>query len=82
MKPGNGITVVSVNPGAVRTNILDNTKKSISCLTPLMILSVYPIYWMLTKSPFEGAQTSIHCAVDDKLAEYSGCYFRFFKYFF
>ena len=34
-----------------------------------------PIAWLMVKSPWHGAQTSIHCAVAEGLENYSGEYF-------
>ena len=31
--------------------------------------------WIFFKSPWQGAQTSIHCAVQEGIEKYSGSYF-------
>ena len=54
-----GVKLVSLHPGVVRTNLsntyLDNpVKKAIYNL-------VSPIYWIFTKSPYRGAQTTLQC---------------------
>lgn len=34
-----------------------------------------PIFWMFVKTPVQGAQTTIHCAVSEDLENVSGLYF-------
>jgi len=72
---GTGVTAVALNPGSVRTNILRHTKSSICWLVPYIISIAYPIYWAFSKSPFEGAQTTVYCAVDENIPKLSGRYF-------
>ena len=49
----------------------------LNSLIPFIVAIGYPIYWVLTKSPYEGAQTSLHCAVDENIPDHCGKYFRF-----
>jgi retinol dehydrogenase-12 len=61
---------VCVHPGNVRTDVIRN-------LGVLSILAkvFYPFYWVISKSPVEGAQTTIHCALDERIPRLSGQYF-------
>ena len=45
-------------------------------LIPIIINTFYPFYMIVSKSSYEGAQTSIHCAVSDEALDHVGCYFR------
>lgn len=76
---GTGVVAVSLHPGAVRTELTRYMGDSLSTLVPILLKIFYPIFCMLTKSPFEGAQTTIHCAIADDVPEHNGCYFRYLK---
>jgi len=41
-----------------------------------LLLLITPIWWCLTKSPEQGAQTSIYLACDRQLEHVTGKYFR------
>jgi retinol dehydrogenase-12 len=69
-----GITSVSVHPGTVVTNIARDIGKRMS-ITMLLLLTLYPLYLFVGKTSRQGAQTSIHCAVDDDLPSQNGKYF-------
>ena len=43
------------------------------CLVFLQIL-VYPIFWLVGKTPWQGAQTTIYCAISEELEGVSGQY--------
>ncbi|XP_068607979.1 retinol dehydrogenase 12 [Brachionichthys hirsutus] len=63
---GTGVTVNSVHPGTVNSDL---TRHS----TLMMIF--FTIFSMFLKTPREGAQTSIHCAVAEELHSISGKHF-------
>lgn len=65
---GTGVTVNTVHPGGVRTNIFRNARWFIKYL-------VLPIVYPFFKSANEGAQTSIYLAVADEVKNVSGLYF-------
>jgi NAD(P)-dependent dehydrogenase (short-subunit alcohol dehydrogenase family) len=72
-----GITSVSLHPGGVRTEIwreLKGNKNAVSILFTIF----YPVFYLLTKDSKEGAQTTIHCAVDEKIPQQNGEYFEYF----
>jgi retinol dehydrogenase-12 len=70
-----GITAVSCNPGTVRTNIF-NDAQSRNIIYNLAYKAIYPFLKILGKDPEQGAQTMIYCAVDDKIPNLNGKYFR------
>ncbi|CAF0900595.1 unnamed protein product [Brachionus calyciflorus] len=72
---GSGVTCVCLNPGVVRTDILRYTAKSVCFLFPIIVNLLYLLYMVFTKSPFEGALTTIYCAIDDEVPKYNGYYF-------
>jgi NAD(P)-dependent dehydrogenase (short-subunit alcohol dehydrogenase family) len=74
---GTGVTANAVHPGVVRTELgryMDILKKPI--VRYFLFPMLQPIIWFVTKSPTQGSQTSIYCAVADELENTSGKYFR------
>lgn len=61
-----GVTVNAVHPGIVKTTIADRES--------LMTLFLRFLYNTIGKTPWEGAQTVVHAAVDDRFVESSGKY--------
>lgn len=70
-----GVASFYLHPGAVRTGIMRHVGESLFFMIPLIVNTFYPFYWVCTKSPSEGAQTIIHCAVSDEALDYDGKYF-------
>ena len=69
---GTGVTTYSLHPGAVNTELSRHLSLSkVSILSAL----VAPIFWMFLKTPRNGAQTTIYCAVDPSLNNVTGQYF-------
>ncbi|KAI8484642.1 Endothelial cell-specific molecule 1 [Branchiostoma belcheri] len=71
-----GVSAFSVDPGPVRTELARHMPQT---LGPVL----YPLFWLvmklihpIVKTPREGAQTSLHCAVAEGLENYSGMYFK------
>jgi len=60
---GTGVTTYSLHPGAVRTDLQRHHNIWGSIISPFM------------KTPVQGAQTTIYCAVNEELAEESGLYY-------
>lgn len=63
---GTGVTVYSLTPGFVRSELGRHVLGS-SMLYRVLLVVLYPIYWLMGKSPWQGAQTTIYCAVAEEL---------------
>ncbi|XP_064621171.1 retinol dehydrogenase 12-like [Lineus longissimus] len=73
---GTGVTANAVHPGVVRTELgryMDILKRPM--VRYFLFPMLQPIIWLVTKSPTQGSQTSIYCAVADELVKTSGKYF-------
>ncbi|XP_030650271.1 retinol dehydrogenase 12-like [Chanos chanos] len=68
---GTGVTVYSLHPGVIRTELGRHFWPQL----PLWKRVVFRPLVLLIKSPWEGAQTTIHCAVEESLANESGYYY-------
>ncbi|XP_078001174.1 retinol dehydrogenase 13-like [Glandiceps talaboti] len=69
---GSGVTANAVNPGIVKTQIGRHTKMQQSAFS-MSVLG--PLFWLFVRTPEEGAQSSIYCAVAEDLQSVSGKYF-------
>ncbi|XP_061670486.1 retinol dehydrogenase 13 [Syngnathoides biaculeatus] len=67
---GTGVNTYCVHPGVVRTELGRHLLPT-SLWKNLLLMP----FLMMLKSPQEGAQTSIFCAVDESLAKSSGLYY-------
>ncbi|KAF4526251.1 hypothetical protein B566_EDAN001936 [Ephemera danica] len=65
---GTGVVVYSLHPGAVNTDILDEVP---GCAGAFVTCAR-----RACKTPEQGAQTTLHCALDEKLAEQKGLYYE------
>ena len=73
---GTGVTVNAVNPGPVHTNLFRYFSYSYPALDFIIkYFGIFGLYFV--KNAYQGAQTSIYCAVEEKLTETSGVYFRY-----
>ncbi|KAI4871850.1 hypothetical protein NFI96_016416 [Prochilodus magdalenae] len=68
---GSGVTAYALHPGVIRTEL----GRYVETRHPIVsaLLSIPAI--LLMKTPKQGAQTSIFCAITEGLENYSGCYF-------
>ena len=70
-----GVTAYSLHPGVVRTELgryfVDLHGKWYRIVGILM----YPLIWLIFKTPKQGAQTTIYCAVDEEIKDKSGRYY-------
>ena len=64
-----GVTVVSLHTGFVKTEIGRNQ-------TGFWKFILTPIAFLFAKNATEGAQTTIHCAINPDVPKYTGRYFR------
>jgi len=71
---GTKVTTYSLHPGSIRTELT----RHVSIITDYALgrALYYVLSWPLVKEPWNGAQTSICCAVDPALATESGKYYR------
>lgn len=70
---GTGVTAYTLHPGVIQTELTRNVESSIERFLTSMV-SFPPVSYLL-KTPSEGAQTSICCAVDKALENQSGLYY-------
>ncbi|KAL0892550.1 hypothetical protein ABMA27_015648 [Loxostege sticticalis] len=63
------VVINNVDPGEVGTRIFLSAGY-------IMGYILYAMCWFLVKSPFEGAQTPIHAALDEKAGQVSGLFYR------
>ncbi|KAG7473267.1 hypothetical protein MATL_G00093920 [Megalops atlanticus] len=68
---GTGVTVYSLHPGVIRTELGRHFWPTI----PLWKRIIFQPLLLLIKSPWEGAQTTIYCAVEESLEKTSGLYY-------
>ncbi|XP_041963578.1 retinol dehydrogenase 12 [Alosa sapidissima] len=68
---GTGVTSYSLHPGVIRTEL----GRHVECWFPFLRSVLMLPSYMLMKTPWEGAQTSIYCAVTEGLESKSGSYF-------
>ncbi|XP_023177896.2 retinol dehydrogenase 12-like isoform X2 [Drosophila hydei] len=70
---GTGVTVNSLHPGVVDTEILANYNVAQNRLIRYNVIK--PILWPFLKTPKSGAQTTIYAAIDPGLNDVTGQYF-------
>lgn len=69
---GTNVTANSLHPGVVNTELTRYLPQSV----PLYFRVLFaPIIYLIGKTPLQGAQTTIYCAVDESLANVTGKYF-------
>ncbi|XP_029904398.1 retinol dehydrogenase 13 isoform X2 [Myripristis murdjan] len=68
---GTGVTVYSLHPGVIRTELVRHLFPSFALWKRIIVMPVM----MMIKTPKEGAQTTIYCAVEESLANDSGLYY-------
>ena len=72
---GTNITCVCLHPGVVRTELMRYTGEGLFFWFPYILTCFHYLYAVISKSPKEGAQTTIHCAVSSDVPKYNGYYF-------
>ncbi|GAA6217715.1 retinol dehydrogenase 12-like [Lates japonicus] len=68
---GTGVTTYCLHPGVIRTDLGRHLFPTLALWKRILAMS----FMMLIKSPWEGAQTTIYCAVDESLENVSGLYY-------
>lgn len=67
---GSGISVYCLRPGIVRTDL----GRHVAFFSFLRYV-LWPVLWLLMKSPYEGCQTVMYCAVAEELQNVSGQFY-------
>ena len=64
-----------MHPGVVRTELTREMRSEGfgKFMYYVMNLLMYPLYWLMSKSAWNGCQTTLHCALSEKVE--SGCYY-------
>lgn len=63
ISPDHG-TITSLHPGVVRTELLREIKsEGPGRILGVLMFFVYPLYWLLTKSSWQGCQTTLYAAL-------------------
>lgn len=70
---GTGVTTYSLHPGVIWTELGRHFVLQI----PLWKRILYRPFMYLIKTPKDGAQTTIYCAVEESLQNQSGLYYRY-----
>jgi len=68
---GTGVTAVSVHPGWIRSNLVKHTMPT--WVQNVVLKPFSGILGMM--SPEEGAQTTLHCLLDDDVPNHNGAYY-------
>ncbi|XP_048736183.1 retinol dehydrogenase 13-like [Ostrea edulis] len=68
---GTHVTANSLHPGFVQTELSRYFPQTM----PVYVRALFPVTLLLSKTPKEGAQTSIYCAVEESLGDVTGKYF-------
>ena len=63
----------AVHPGVVKTNVMRHWK--LVQFLPVKLL-FHALAYVFFKTPIQGAQTSIYCAIAPELEGVTGCYFK------
>jgi NAD(P)-dependent dehydrogenase (short-subunit alcohol dehydrogenase family) len=66
---GTGVVAYALHPGTVNTDIMNDA--------PGRIGSIFAGFRWAFKTPVQGAQTTLHCALDEELVEQKGLYYRY-----
>jgi NAD(P)-dependent dehydrogenase (short-subunit alcohol dehydrogenase family) len=70
---GTGVTTYSLHPGAVKTELQRHVDDTYFRGVSFISRAFASLFF---KTPEEGAQTSIYCSVEEKLANETGLYYR------
>jgi len=70
---GTGVTAVSVHPGWIRSNLAKHAAPGALFIQNVLLRPF--ARFLGTMSPFDGAQTSLHCLLDDEVPENNGAFY-------
>lgn len=69
---GTGVTAYSLHPGVIHTELGRHFLPALPLWKRLLLLP----FFFFVKTPWQGSQTTIYCAVDESLQKTSGLYYR------
>ena len=72
---GTGVTTYSLHPGSIRTELGRHIENAIGPFKYIVNILMYPLQLLMCKTPVEGAQTTIYCAVEESLSTETGQYY-------
>ena len=72
--PASKIKACSLHPGIIPTDLGRHLTKK--WYMKVLWCHIYPIFWLVTKSKYTGAQTTIHCAMIDHDQLSNGGYYK------
>jgi len=72
---GTGVTVYSLHPGVIKTDIIRDYDDKCDCLICLF-RCLFICCPCMTKNIEEGAQTTLYCAMEPSIAQHSGRYYN------
>ncbi len=72
---GTGVTTYSLHPGVVNTELSRHIEDMFGPLKDIFRFISTPVVEFMLKSSRDGAQTSIECAVSEKVANQTGLYY-------
>ena len=72
---GTRVTASALHPGIVATELGRYMSETFGAAFWLIFCPLAPIFSIVNKTPWQGAQTNIYCAVADELDNVSGRYF-------
>ena len=70
-----GVSAIALHPGVVRTELGRYFMNSSKFINRILYSIMLPFMWLLMKTPEQGAQTTIYCAVAEELENVSGKYY-------
>ena len=77
LQSGTNVITTSLHPGVVRTEIMRDVFNKTSVFS-IILQILKPLLFVIAKNCEEGAQTTLHCALDDEeVPKYNGEYFRY-----
>lgn len=69
------VTTSALHPGIVATELGRYMSESFGFWFRILFYALVPIFSFINKTPYQGAQTNIYCAVDEELDNVSGRYY-------
>ena len=70
------VTVVSLHPGEIKTEI-NRPREGVTFGLGVLRAVFKPLIYLLGSTPEKGAQTSIYCAIADDVTKHSGGYYEY-----